>query len=152
MCAFIPVVQSRMWLMGVRLFCRTHRLYCLTFNMIVFASHGTLTSLAESNASQTLRVGYGRFISDFVEQLEFAKERTGVAEETDAVGSKGMHSRRGAGEEGTKGKMSSRLRKKGGVGPLAVLMGLGEEAGVLALIRLQRFGGKCLGRSLAHGG
>lgn len=111
--------------------------------------------LAKSNASQTLRVGYGRFISDFVEHLEFAKERTGVAEETDAVGfkeAKGMHSRRGAGEEGTKGKASSRLHKKGGVGPLAVLMGLGEEAGVMALIRLQWFGGKCLGRSLAHGG
>lgn len=104
-------------------------------------------------------MGYGRFISDFVEQLEFAKERTGAAEETAAAGSeegKGIQARRGAGEETTKGKVvgssSSRLRKKGGVGPLAVLMGLGEEAGAMALIRLQRFGGKCLGRSLAHGG
>ena len=124
-----------------------------------------------SDASQTLRVGYGRFVSDLPGHVEksWAKARadtgtevsTGPAEaEAEAGGRAVRAGGRQRAEDGNKNETSTGSRTAGdlpnpgvlaGGGPAsgaAATVGLGVEAAALG--GLQRFGGECL-RSLAEG-
>lgn len=97
-----------------------------------------------SNASQTLRIGYGHFISDLLGRLRTARDTAPAA----AVQTREADDRGGQLPAQTApGVLPSVLpsaERRGKVGPAAVVAGMGVGAGALALIGLQRFGGKCV--------
>lgn len=118
------------------------------------------------DASQTLRVGYGRFVSDLLGHVEKARATatagmgasTGTAE---AGGGGAVRAARQRAErdeqqqprveDGTEARAAGDLPNPGGPaggGPAVSTTGSGAEA--VALGGLQRFGGECL-RSLAEG-
>lgn len=118
----------------------------------------------DSDASQTLRVGYGRFVSDLLGHVEKARATagagmgasTGTAEAGGgAVRAGRQRAERGEQqprvEDGTEARAAGNLPNPGGPaggGPAVSTTGSGAEA--VALGGLQRFGGECL-RSLAEG-
>lgn len=111
--------------------------------------------LSLRHASQTVRVGYGRFISDLVEQVKIARTKATPPQNTaDSSSSSSSAARDGTGENLQQPKVSSeRLKNDGGGrrggGPGTLVMGTaGGAAGAMALMGLQRFGGKCI-RALA---
>ncbi|CAM9363341.1 unnamed protein product, partial [Ectocarpus sp. 6 AP-2014] len=105
------------------------------------------------SASQPLRVGYGHFIANLLEQIKVARTTAVAATATQpppkpadnrATAEKGE----GAGKN-TPGS-SDRLNGDAGVPAAAASVSGGAAAGAMALIGLQRFGGKCV-RALAEG-
>lgn len=122
-------------------------------------SESCSTSAQSRGASQTLRVGYGHLISDLLEQLKTARAAAETAAAAAAAATTKAPPRPvqngGTVESGRVGNSppNSSDRFTGGDGgdsggPTAPAARTGGAA--MALIGLQRFGGKCV-RSLAEG-
>ncbi|CAM9214804.1 unnamed protein product [Scytosiphon promiscuus] len=103
------------------------------------------------HASQTVRVGYGRFISDLVEQVKIARTMAGAPQ--NAADSSSSATERDTTRETSRPKVGADKNNNGSRagGPATLVMGTaGGAAGAMALMGLQRFGGKCI-RALAEG-
>ncbi|CAM9958687.1 unnamed protein product [Ectocarpus sp. 13 AM-2016] len=106
------------------------------------------------SASQPLRVGYGHFIANLLEQIKVAHTTATTAEAATQAPPEPADNRaaadRGEGAGKNSPGSSDRLNGDAGVPAATTPVSGGAAAGAMALIGLQRFGGKCV-RALAEG-
>lgn len=99
-------------------------------------------------------MGYGHFIANLLEQIKVARTTATAAAAATQAPPKPAGNRATAEREEGAGKnptgSSDRLNGDAGVPAAAAPVSGGVAAGAMALIGLQRFGGKCV-RALAEG-
>lgn len=134
---------------------------CLILSSL--SSESCSISAQPRGASQTLRVGYGNLISDLLEQLKTARavaETAAAAASAPAAAATTKAPPRqvqngGTAESGRAGRSSPNSSDGfagggGGDGGVPAAPAARTGGAAMALIGLQRFGGKCV-RSLAEG-
>ncbi|CAM9823441.1 unnamed protein product [Ectocarpus fasciculatus] len=103
------------------------------------------------SASQPLRVGYGHFIANLLEQIKVARAAAAATRAPPKPADNRATAEREEGAGKNPPGSSERLNGgSGGVPAAAAPVSGGAAAGAMALIGLQRFGGKCV-RALAEG-